>query len=105
MKLAERQHLGRIAALGCIACNHLGYSDTPAEIHHIRDGVGKGQRASHFEAIPLCPAHHRGTEGLKVPSIHGSKNNFIKRFGTERQLLAECLELIGQANTNQAGQA
>jgi len=95
VKLAERQHLGRLAALGCIACHQMGYSDTPAEIHHIRAGVGKGLRASHYEAIPLCPPHHRGTAGLKIPSIHGSKNNFIKAFGTERQLLDMCLKLLG----------
>jgi len=87
MKLAERQHLGRVAALGCIACRQMGYPDSPAEIHHIREGYGKGQRASHFETIGLCPPHHRGTAGLKVPSIHGSKNAFIKAFGTEHQLL------------------
>jgi hypothetical protein len=97
MKLKERQHLGRLAALGCIACRQMGYSDTPAEIHHIRAGVGKGQRASHYEAIPLCPAHHRGTAGLKVPSIHGSKNNFIRAFGTEHQLLDLCLDLLKEA--------
>lgn len=96
MKLAERQHLNRLAALGCIACRHIGYSDTPAEIHHVRAGVGKGLRASHYEAIPLCPPHHRGTAGLKVPSIHGSKNAFIETFGTERDLLAECLRLLNK---------
>ena len=94
MKVAERQHLGRLAAMGCIACKRMGYSDTPAEIHHIRAGIGKGQRASHYEAIPLCPPHHRGTAGLKIPSIHGSKNNFIKAFGTERELLSLCMEAI-----------
>lgn len=102
MKLAERQHLGRIAALGCIACHQMGYMDTPAEIHHIREGVGMGQRASHYEAIPLCPPHHRGTAGLKVPSIHGNPNNFKRAFGTERQLLGLCLELIGHGSKRMA---
>lgn len=94
MNNTERKHLGKLAALGCIACRHLGFIGTPAEIHHLRDGVGKGQRASHFEAIPLCPIHHRGTAGLKFPSIHMAKNDFIATFGTERELLAEVLELI-----------
>ena len=45
------------------------------------------QRSSHFRAIPLCCMHHRGTAGLSVPSIHGSKNAFIEAFGTEAELL------------------
>jgi hypothetical protein len=92
MTKAERAHLSRVADQGCIACSLMGYEGTPAEIHHIRAGVGKGQRASHHETIPLCPAHHRGTAGLKVPSIHGSRNAFIQTFGTEHQLL----ELVRQ---------
>lgn len=91
---AERMHMGKVAALGCIACRKIGYNDTPAELHHLRDGYGKGQRSSHYEIIPLCPAHHRGTLGLSVPSIHLSKFDFIDAFGTERELLAEVLELI-----------
>ncbi|HRH76082.1 MAG TPA: Ref family recombination enhancement nuclease [Cellvibrionaceae bacterium] len=91
---AERQHLGKLAALGCIACRHLGFIGTPAEIHHLRDGAGMAQKTSHFEAIPLCPIHHRGTAGLKFPSIHMSKHDFIATFGTERELLEEVLSLI-----------
>lgn len=87
MTKAERQHLDRVASMGCIACEVMGFYDSPAEIHHIRSGVGKGQRASHFDVLPLCPAHHRGTQGLKVPSIHGSPHAFVQSFGTERQLL------------------
>lgn len=87
MTKAERQHLDRVASMGCIACSMMGFYDTPAEIHHIRSGVGKGRRASNFETIGLCPAHHRGTAGLKVPSIHGSPHAFVQSFGTERQLL------------------
>lgn len=91
---AERMHMGKVAALGCIACRINGHMDTPAELHHLRDGYGKGQRASHHEVIPLCPAHHRGTLGLSVPSIHMSKHDFVAAFGTERELLAVVLELI-----------
>lgn len=87
MTKAERAHLGRLVEIGCIACLKIGHEGTPAEIHHIRHGMGKGQRSSHYDAIPLCPAHHRGTAGLKVPSIHGSPDAFRKSFGTEMDLL------------------
>ena len=94
MNNKERQHISKVVALGCIACRILGYNDTPAECHHIRTGIGKGQRASHYDTLPLCPAHHRGTAGLKVPSIHGSKNAFVQTFGTEFELLQKVRELI-----------
>ena len=87
MSQDEEKYLHRVAALGCVACRLSGHYDTPAEIHHPRAGTGMGKRASHYDAIPLCPAHHRGTAGLKVPSIHGSKNAFVKMFGTEQSLL------------------
>lgn len=98
MRAKDAQHLHRVAALGCIACRSMGFNDTPAEIHHPRAGIGMGKRASHADAIPLCPAHHRGTSGLQVPSIHGSKNAFIKTFGTELQLLNRVRELLGESH-------
>lgn len=87
MNKAEKNHLNKVAELGCIACFKQGTPGTWAEIHHPRAGAGAGRRASHFDALPLCPPHHRGTAGLSVPSIHGSKNSFIETFGTEAELL------------------
>jgi len=87
MTKAEKAHLSKLAEFGCVCCHLLGFAGSPAEIHHIRAGTGAGRRASHFDAIPLCPIHHRGTAGLSVPSIHGSKNAFIEAFGTESELL------------------
>lgn len=95
MNKAEAQHLSRVAELGCIACYLIDHKGTPAEIHHPRAGTGMGQRSKHFDAIPLCPMHHRGTVGLSVPSIHGSKRAFIAAFGTEAELLAKVRELLG----------
>jgi hypothetical protein len=98
MKIKERQHLAKVAAIGCIACRKIGFSDTPAEIHHIREGQGMGQRASNYETIPLCPNHHR----LMPDAIHQSKANFIERFGSERELLEEVLDETGyQATVSQ----
>ena len=94
MTKAEKDHLNKVAALGCIACYLQGTPGSWAEIHHPRAGTGAGRRASHFDAIPLCHIHHRGTAGLSVPSIHGSKNAFIERFGTEAELLELTKTLI-----------
>jgi len=95
MTKAEKQHLQRVADLGCIACYLSGTPGTPCEVHHIRAGVGMGKRSSHFRAIGLCPAHHRGTHHPAVPSIHLSKLAFIERYGTERELLAQVRRLLG----------
>lgn len=90
----EKQHLSRVAALGCVACRKMGYMDSLAEIHHPRAGTGKGRRASHFDALPLCPAHHRGLSHPFVPSIHLAKREFIAQFGTEAELLGEVRQLL-----------
>lgn len=86
MTKAERAHLNKLAYMGCILCNRLGYPGTPAEIHHIRTGTGAGRRASHFDAIPLCPEHHRGNNGL-----HGMGRKAWERYYdvTEIELLQQ----------------
>lgn len=86
MTKAERAHLSRLADMGCILCRRLGYPGTPAEIHHVRTGTGAGRRASHFDAIPLCPEHHRGNTGL-----HGmGRKAFERNYDvTEIELLQQ----------------
>ena len=37
---AEKLHLSRVAALGCIVCRNLNYGESPAEIHHCSSGTG-----------------------------------------------------------------
>ena len=92
MTKAEKEHLSKVAALGCMVCKRMGYEGTPAEIHHPRRGTGLGQRASNYDAIPLCPEHHRGNTG-----IHGlGTKGFPKRWGfTESDLLDEVKMLLG----------
>lgn len=95
MTKAEKNHLSKVASLGCIACHLQNTPGTPAEIHHPRSGVGMGKKASHYDAIPLCCAHHRGTMHPQVPSIHMAKRAFIAQFGTEQDLLQQVRQLIG----------
>lgn len=44
MSAAGKRHMQRVAELGCILCRHLGYGQTPAEIHHLKEECGAGQR-------------------------------------------------------------
>ena len=87
----EKKHLSRVADLGCAVCRRMGFPGTPAEIHHKRAGTGAGRRSSHWEAIPLCPEHHRGNSG-----IHGmGRKSFEKKYAlTEEDLLEKTLELL-----------
>lgn len=87
---AEKAHLSKVASLGCIACRKLGFEGTMAEIHHIRVGMGMGQRNDDYHAIPLCPFHHR--QG--PDAVHVSPAAFERKFGNELDLLDETMELI-----------
>jgi hypothetical protein len=87
----EKKHMGRVAELGCLVCRRLGYEGTPAEIHHRRAGMGLGKRSSHYQAIPLCPEHHRGATG-----VHGlGTKGFVKHWGfDEFDLLEDVSKLL-----------
>jgi hypothetical protein len=87
----ERRYLSRVAELGCLVCRRMGYPGTPAEIHHKRAGTGAGRRSSHFDAMPLCPEHHRGKTG-----IHGlGTKGFPKHWGyNEDDLLQDVRDLL-----------
>lgn len=88
---AEKRYMGAVASLGCILCRHLGLGETPAEVHHLREGQGGAQRASNFLTIPLCPEHHRGASGLHGLGTRG----FYTRYRlTELDLLAMTVEAI-----------
>lgn len=92
MNKNDREHLAKVAAIECCVCVRLGYGESPAEIHHIRAGVGKGQRASHMDAIPLCANHHRN--GGYGAAFHAGKKAFEDNFGTELELLEWVREQI-----------
>ena len=88
----EKVYMNRVANLGCICCHMMGYSDSPAEIHHIRTGTGMSQRASNYDIIPLCPVHHRtGDHGV---AYHSGSKAFEKNFGTELELLEVVKEAL-----------
>ena len=88
MTKEEKKHYAKIAQLGCSLCTHLGYGETPCEIHHIRRFGGKRKNA---EVIGLCPEHHRGNTG-----VHGlGRKGFEARYGLDEQaLLLQTMELL-----------
>ena len=80
----EREDMDRKARWGCVACRKFNPDlITPAQIHHIREGLGLGQR-DHSKTIPLCYQHHlspkHGIHGMGVKA-------WTKIYGTELELL------------------
>jgi hypothetical protein len=88
---SAKAHKTRAAELGCILCRLLNYGETPATLHHIREGQGMSQRASDFLVIPLCPEHHQGQSGLHGLGTRG----FVARYRLdELDLLAATIEAL-----------
>lgn len=85
-------HMGKVAAIGCIACALLGYGETPAQVHHIREGrIARND----YLTLPLCDPHHAGARP-GIPSIHKAKAKLLRALGvhSEFDLLAEVLRRI-----------
>lgn len=76
----------KVAWLGCILCRHLDLGETPASLHHVREGQGMSQRASDWLVVPLCKEHHQGRTG-----VHGGQFYQLYKLD-ELDLLAMTLE-------------
>ena len=90
----EKKYLAKVADLGCIICYRQDNAGTPAEIHHVRGiGLGMGVRSGHYDAIPLCPEHHRGNTGY-----HGmGRKAFERKYQiTEIDLLIQVKGLLNE---------
>lgn len=78
----EKNIMRQTAALGCILCSEFfGIEGSEAELHHVRR---YGAVRATSPILPLCPAHHRGNDGL-----HG-----LGVKGFERKYQISCEELL-----------
>ncbi|MBV5330389.1 MAG: DUF968 domain-containing protein [Chlorobium sp.] len=82
---AQKRNFDAVQSLGCIICGR------PAQIHHISEGCGMGQR-DHSRVIGLCLYHHLG--GSNHPAIHANKKAFEEMYGTESELEEKVKNLI-----------
>jgi hypothetical protein len=81
--------MDRVVSLGCVVCRNLGYGESPAEYHHIREGAGAGEKSGDFLGIPLCPMHHRsGGHGV---AFHAGQRQFEAVYGSELDLLNQTI--------------
>ena len=78
-----------MAKLGCLVCRNLGYVDSPAVIHHVRDHGGKRDDS---KVLPLCPLHH--TLGPRGVAVHAGRATWESRYGDQTDLLAQVERLL-----------
>ena len=78
----------KVASVGCILCRYLELGETPAMLHHVREGQGMSQRSSDWLVIPLCTEHHQGKTG-----IHGHQFYQLWKLD-EMDLLAMMLKEV-----------
>lgn len=81
---AEKRHMYRVASLPCACCGVTG-----VQVHHIRETMGMGQRASNWLTIPLCPDCHTGRSG-----VHGDRSMLRIIKADELTLLADTLSKL-----------
>lgn len=86
MSNAAKRWMGKVAQLPCAICGASG-----VHVHHIRQTFGASERAPDTLTIPLCPAHHTGSEG-----IHGlGEKGFRMRYKRDEiALLAATIEAL-----------
>lgn len=88
-------HDALCSIVGCVACRIDGSFTDFVSVHHC-DGRTK-PHAHHF-VLPLCSGHHQ--DGTGVPgllAIHPWKRRFEQRYGTQRELLARCVDVLIEA--------
>jgi len=93
---AEKQYMGRVAALGCYLCRYLGYGATPAQVHHLREGQGMSQRSSAWLTVPLCDAHHANSS---PDGIHGQRRAWKLASVDEMDALSDTIMLLNKQCT------
>ena len=81
----------QLVKVGCIICRKQGRYTAPS-IHHLRKGMGMGQRNTDDKTIPLCPYHHQW--GKRPDCLHQGKDSFESKWGMEEDLLLEVNTLI-----------
>lgn len=88
----------KLHSMGCLPCAK-DRIFSQIDVHHLTDKGTRKLSGGNKASIPCCPWHHRGQppDGWRVsdayefygPSLRLHKREFIARYGTERQLLAE----------------
>jgi hypothetical protein len=97
----EKALWSRLAALGCIACMKDGVFNTYVSIHHVD---GRTKPGCHKLVLPLCAPHHQqdDTDPVGRIAVHPNKARFERRYGSQVELIAQCVRLLTAARTSGA---
>lgn len=99
VSIGARRFHDEMAQIGCIACLKDGRANPVVSIHHID---GRTRPGAHLKVLPLCAGHHQdGTGAPGLIAVHPWKRRFEDMYGSQRQLLDECVEIIRQRSINQ----
>lgn len=91
---AEKAFMDLAGKIPCLACMIDGRENHHISLHHID---GRTKPGAHFLVLPLCAPHHQqdDTDPQRRVSLHGRKETFTARYGTEAELLQALKNLIG----------
>ena len=76
----QQRYHEQVREVGCIVSGR-----KPVALHHVRDGLGMGQKVDHWRVIPLHYDFHQ-SEAAGAISLHGSPKEFIEAYGSESGL-------------------
>jgi hypothetical protein len=89
----KRFHDALVRIVGCIACRKMGRPyNGQVSIHHL---AGRTKPGAHWQVLGLCAGHHQ--DGYGQPdeiAVHPWKARFEDAYGTQEDLLAECITLL-----------
>lgn len=102
---SDQKRLDIIHRLPCLACVQEGCEQpNKTEAHHLVDKGYRKHSGGHQATIPLCGWHHRAEPKIGQsktemgfiygPSMETSMAFFVKRYGTQRELLARTNAVI-----------
>jgi hypothetical protein len=104
MTREEKDYLDKLSSLGCYCCKVDYKIETPANIHHIREGQGMGQRSEHIgETIPLCEGHHQGNFDTSKLAFHKNPKAWREKYGSEADIARGYHTLILKLNSENPG--
>lgn len=91
----EKVIWSKLAALGCVACRADGNFNPHVSIHHVD---GRTKPGCHMLVLALCSGHHQASTGedKTLLAIHPWKARWEKRYGSQMDLVAENMKLIGE---------
>lgn len=81
----DHQYIGLVKGLSCACCGAPG----PSSAHHLRAGMGLGQRNHDRLVVPLCYECHQGKEGL-----HGNRALLSVYRKDELSMLADTITRV-----------